>query len=92
MHYTDRYSFAKRRTSSNKDQNVLIWGRKYASYAREIFHCGQKNVYLPNPGCDRFSGKKENQLISVINTFFPRSFNTILNDKKLDFYILKGLD
>ena len=40
----------------------------------------------------RFSGKKENQSISVINNFFPDHFKNKLNGKKLDFDILKGLD
>ena len=40
----------------------------------------------------RFSGKKENQSIAVINNFFLRSFFLKMNGKKLDFYILKGLD
>ena len=39
----------------------------------------------------RFSDKKENQSISVINNFFPEHLK-ILNGKKLDFYVLKGLD
>ena len=40
----------------------------------------------------RFSGKNENQSISVINNFLSRSLKKKLNGKKLDFYILKGLD
>ena len=53
---------------------------------------GRKMFATPNGDSIRFSGKNENQSISVINNFLFRSFKKNLNGKKLDFYILKGLD
>ena len=53
---------------------------------------GRKMFATPIGDSIRFSGKNENQSISVINNFLSRSFKKKLNGKKLDFYILKGLD
>ena len=46
---------------------------------------------IPIGDSSRNSGKNENQPISVINNFLS-SLKKKLNGKKLDFYILKGLD
>ena len=48
----------------------------------EIPDLGQKMFAYLIGDMTRFSDKKENQSISVINNFF--------NGKKLDYYILKG--
>ena len=53
---------------------------------------GLKMFAIPIGDSTRFSGKNENQSISVINNFLFRSFKKNLNGKKLDFYMLKGLD
>ena len=53
---------------------------------------GRKMFSTPIGDSIRFSGKNENQSISVINNFLSRSFKKNLNGKKLDLYILKGLD
>ena len=53
---------------------------------------GSKMFATPIGDSIRFSGKNENQSISVINNFLFRSFKKNLNGQKLDFYILKGLD
>ena len=68
---TDSYSFVKRRKSQNEDQNV----QKCASCAREIPDCGQKMFTAPIGDMTRFSGKKDNQSISVMNDFYSTSFN-----------------
>ena len=53
---------------------------------------GSKNVFYPDRGQHQIFWQNENQSISVINNFLFRSFKKNLNGKKLDFYILKGLD
>ena len=53
---------------------------------------GLKKCATPIGDSTRFSGKNENQSISVINNFLSRSLKKKLKGKKLDFYILKGLD
>ena len=53
---------------------------------------GRKMFATPIGDSIRFSGINENQSISVINNFLFRSFKKNLNGKKLDFYILKGLN
>ena len=64
---TDSYSFVKRK-SQNEDQNVQ-------AFAREVPDCGQKMFTSPIGDMTRFSGKKENQSISVMNNLFSTSFN-----------------
>ena len=48
---------------------------------------GLKMFTTPIGDSTRFSGKNENQSISVINNFLSRSLKKNLNGKKLDFYI-----
>ena len=66
--------------------------KQYASCARETPIGVDKMFSTPIGDSSRFSGKKENQSISVINNFFQDHFLKKMNGKKLDFYILKGLD
>ena len=48
--------------------------KKYASCARETPIGVDKMFSTPIGDSSRFSGKKENQSISVINNFFPDHF------------------
>ena len=48
--------------------------KKHASCARETPIEVDKMFSTPIGDSSRFSGKKENQLISVINNFFPAHF------------------
>ena len=66
--------------------------KKYASCVRET-PIGVEKCLLPQSGTGPdFLAKMKNQSISVINNFLSRSLKKNLNGKKLDFYILKGLD
>ena len=56
----------KEENHQNEDKNV----QKYASCAREIPDWGQKMFTSPISDMPIFSGKKENQSISVITNFF----------------------